>query len=1387
MLVTRKAICLITLLNLSAHFCSWSQIGPSTNALAFPSANNTFLGREGTSGETVDADLYTGAALVSIPIYTLTGKHLNVPVSLTYSAGSGVKLQDYATQVGLGWQLNAGGNISRVVRGFPDENSNGYLGGGWGTILNNSAGNMSSLTTAQQTAISYNNYQVPTADGEPDLFYVSTPYFSFQFTFDGSGNPVYSNNTGIKIKFVNYTSFVVTDDQGNQYFFGSSSLSVEKVTTTIYGTSYTFPTTWYLDKIIPYNGEETITLTYQAGTNNDYNYHYCTTFAYDSSHSAYTTNSTPVVNTFINPKYVSTIVTSQGTLTFNYAFDRMDDHNAARLSSIAVSAFNPQTQSNSTALSTYNFNYFYFGDPSTDTNVLRLCLGNISITGNAPPTSVTLNTLYSFTYDQANTLPSRQSQDFDFWGYYTTFNPTTANPMITPSVRQPNLALTMTDVLTGVSDLQGETWNIGYELNTYYNSGNVTIGGLRVNQLSKTWNGKSLFTKYIYTDNNNNSTGQIYNSIDSAGHVYNSPYNYLTYLPDGPTITGYGVNYSESPYLTYDLVGNFVGYSSVKTLNQNQSYSIFKFSNFNTTGCQDFATSDSNLIVMASSKAYKRGLLLEKTLYSAANNMISDDTYSYSSLNNPVTKNSWGYHWLVTSSSLSWCGVYVLGTCVGTDYEGVTDPTLSSSYCTYVENYRLTGVVHKDFDQLTPANSVATSTTYTYDHLSDPANTNRFIDSVTTTDSKGVKVIQTNYYAPDIANTSGMVIPMLTTAETSAINTMVNAGRTGAVIHSVDNRNGTINQVHNSYATASNNNIYQAATSAYASDPANTTSTLIKKQLFTFDPITSNLISSSAIGGDTTAAFYGYGSTLPIARIVNASSINTPSVNNAVSSVQIPNGTNSVTQTIPFTIVANGTLTISLVWPDLPAAGTSNYATVSYSITGPAGFVPPGNASICISSNNFCSAYTNQVNSPFACVPGNYVLTITGSQNPENNLTIFDVTYPGSLTSSFTNEFFYEGFEQIGTTSTYAHTGNLGYGGSYTVPFTPPPGRSYLIQWWNYTGTAWAFNQQAYTGPITITGTIDDVRVFPKDALMTTYTYNPLVGKTSEMDPSGRSVVYQYDGLNRLMTVRDQDNNILKQYDYEYQSCAQSVYNTIQTGSFIKNNCTSGLYGTVVIDTVPANKYSACSVTAANQLAASDVAYNGQNNANAKGSCTTTAPCSAPTTVTAVASGTIITVTWNYPPGVGTNAYAVYVKNPSTGATIYDNYGVASPLTINSTSILSNTTYAVTVLSLCGSDPSSSPVSVTTGATSGTGTAITVNLVNAASPPSGFCCFGCQYTSTVYTATGTIGPGTQLYTNSTLTTPVSGMTYVFAYTGNPNDYIYALSGNTVQAGPIICP
>jgi YD repeat-containing protein len=73
---------------------------------------------------------------------------------------------------------------------------------------------------------------------------------------------------------------------------------------------------------------------------------------------------------------------------------------------------------------------------------------------------------------------------------------------------------------------------------------------------------------------------------------------------------------------------------------------------------------------------------------------------------------------------------------------------------------------------------------------------------------------------------------------------------------------------------------------------------------------------------------------------------------------------------------------------------------------------------------------------------------------------------------------------------------------------------------------------------VTVSGNvnIDDLRLYPSTAQMTTYTYAPLVGMTSKCDAAGHITYYDYDSYGRLQQIRDQDGNILKTFKYGYQS-----------------------------------------------------------------------------------------------------------------------------------------------------------------------------------------------------------------------------------------------------------
>jgi len=72
--------------------------------------------------EEVPVNNYTGKPDVTIPLFSTTtlSSDINLNVSLKYNPSS-VAAEERASDVGLGWSLMAGGTISRTVRGLPDE------------------------------------------------------------------------------------------------------------------------------------------------------------------------------------------------------------------------------------------------------------------------------------------------------------------------------------------------------------------------------------------------------------------------------------------------------------------------------------------------------------------------------------------------------------------------------------------------------------------------------------------------------------------------------------------------------------------------------------------------------------------------------------------------------------------------------------------------------------------------------------------------------------------------------------------------------------------------------------------------------------------------------------------------------------------------------------------------------------------------------------------------------------------------------------------------------------------------------------------------------------------------------------------------------------------
>ncbi|MBL7864319.1 MAG: RHS repeat protein [Cyclobacteriaceae bacterium] len=88
----------------------------------------------------------------------------------------------------------------------------------------------------------------------------------------------------------------------------------------------------------------------------------------------------------------------------------------------------------------------------------------------------------------------------------------------------------------------------------------------------------------------------------------------------------------------------------------------------------------------------------------------------------------------------------------------------------------------------------------------------------------------------------------------------------------------------------------------------------------------------------------------------------------------------------------------------------------------------------------------------------------------------------------------------------------------------------------------WRYFEKTITGvtSFSISATagvfLDELRIHPKAATMTTLTYKTLVGVTSQTDANSRITYYEYDDAGRLARVRDHQRNIVKQHDYAYRA-----------------------------------------------------------------------------------------------------------------------------------------------------------------------------------------------------------------------------------------------------------
>lgn len=184
----------------------------------------------------VDVDypvsLYTGVPNIDIPLYTVEVDGFQLPLNLKYHA-SGIRADQEASWVGLGWTLDVGARISRTIKHVDDFLENGwdryypYCTTGWydGPTFSCANESLYKMVGRNDPYAWVAIERCLTTDSEPDLFFYNLPSCNGKFIFDKNKLPVLFNkehNLKVVVNRVGRPArvqLVVYDSKGNQYVF----------------------------------------------------------------------------------------------------------------------------------------------------------------------------------------------------------------------------------------------------------------------------------------------------------------------------------------------------------------------------------------------------------------------------------------------------------------------------------------------------------------------------------------------------------------------------------------------------------------------------------------------------------------------------------------------------------------------------------------------------------------------------------------------------------------------------------------------------------------------------------------------------------------------------------------------------------------------------------------------------------------------------------------------------------------------------------------------------------------------------------------------------------------------------------------------------------------
>lgn len=612
----------LVILRMTVSNCAYAQLSLEKQGreVVMPNSQTYDFIRYGTVG----ASLYTGTVNYSVPVYTYKDSDFELPISLDY-AFNGYKPNTRAGELGVGWTLNAGGCITREVKGIPDDAE---------------VSTMSALNTQPQQVTTrrgfiflpdnINSYPLmydyqpdgtpffywqdrstnKNYDIEPDIFYFNFLGYSGHFHLWENGEvKVYSSNSNEKIKVEimeydidNLKKIKITTANGYEYYFGSHNYadneyyrSLEECNNITY--------TWKLATIAAPNGR-TIQFIYDT-IDSYYNYigNYQPTSNYKEkwfeSNFEWSQSATEELKTQESSMYslpLKKIQISDGPqIDFSYTSTSGETFVRMSYRTPVVYSCNPsykltQIKVTNDNLELGNCNLSYKN--SSNGNKIYF-LGTVDIKGTGT---------YDFEYNNRTTtdFPAFGLYNVDHWGYYNGGNNTAAvsSPLqgithstdFTENTQASRSSSYSSAIVGGLSKIIYPTG--GYSIVTYQphsyskklerssatsflpffktlSSTFSDVGGVRVENV-KTYNTTDELIstkKYLYTEPNGLSSGTL----------LHFPRYGIKYYAQNNAFVKYSYYYSL--YDLYQYAGTHIEYSRVIEENTDGSKTVYNFTN----------------------------------------------------------------------------------------------------------------------------------------------------------------------------------------------------------------------------------------------------------------------------------------------------------------------------------------------------------------------------------------------------------------------------------------------------------------------------------------------------------------------------------------------------------------------------------------------------------------------------------------------------------------------------------------------------------------------------------------------------------------------------------------------------------------------------------------